>query len=102
MMTCGKDPAEELNSCPKEQSVELISIDREKCNKDGLCASECPPRIIVMDGKEGYPVPTPDFKDFCREENIQVLGEHYLGRTGPARFAPNFFALNAIFVISKS
>jgi nitroreductase/NAD-dependent dihydropyrimidine dehydrogenase PreA subunit len=43
----------------------VISVDREKCNQDGICVSECPARIIVMDPKEGYPVPTSDFKDFC-------------------------------------
>jgi nitroreductase/NAD-dependent dihydropyrimidine dehydrogenase PreA subunit len=42
-----------------------IFVDREKCNQDGLCASECPTRIIVMDPKQGYPVATPDFGDFC-------------------------------------
>jgi nitroreductase/NAD-dependent dihydropyrimidine dehydrogenase PreA subunit len=45
--------------------VDLISVDREKCNKDGICVSECPARIIVMDPKEGYPVPASEFKDFC-------------------------------------
>ena len=45
--------------------MNFISVDREKCNQDGLCAGECPARIIVMDPKEGYPVPTPDFKDYC-------------------------------------
>jgi nitroreductase/NAD-dependent dihydropyrimidine dehydrogenase PreA subunit len=43
----------------------LISVDREKCNQDGICASECPARIIVMDPEAGFPAPTPDFKDFC-------------------------------------
>ena len=43
----------------------FITIDREKCNKDGVCASECPARIIEMDEKEGYPVPTPDFGEYC-------------------------------------
>jgi len=32
----------------------VISVDREKCNQDGLCSSECPARIIVMDPKDGY------------------------------------------------
>jgi len=43
----------------------LISVDHEKCNQDGICVSECPTRIIVIDAETGYPVPTPDFKDFC-------------------------------------
>jgi nitroreductase/NAD-dependent dihydropyrimidine dehydrogenase PreA subunit len=48
-----------------ESAMKVISVDRNKCNQDGLCASECPARIIVMDPKEGYPTPTADFKDFC-------------------------------------
>jgi len=43
----------------------FISVDREKCNQDGICSSECPARIIVMDPKDGYPIPTSDFKDYC-------------------------------------
>jgi nitroreductase/NAD-dependent dihydropyrimidine dehydrogenase PreA subunit len=45
--------------------MKFISVDRNKCNQDGICVSECPARIIVMDAKEGYPVPASDFKDFC-------------------------------------
>jgi nitroreductase/NAD-dependent dihydropyrimidine dehydrogenase PreA subunit len=45
--------------------MSLISVDHEKCNQDGICVSECPARIIVIDPETGYPVPTPDFKDFC-------------------------------------
>jgi len=45
--------------------MNFISVDREKCNQDGICVNECPARIIVIDPKEGYPVLTPDFKDFC-------------------------------------
>jgi nitroreductase/NAD-dependent dihydropyrimidine dehydrogenase PreA subunit len=40
-------------------------VDKDKCNKDGLCVSECPARIIQMDEKDGYPFPTPDFEDYC-------------------------------------
>ena len=45
--------------------MNFISVDREKCNQDGICVNECPARIIVIDPKEGYPIPTSDFKDFC-------------------------------------
>lgn len=45
--------------------MKYFSVDREKCNQDGICASECPARIIVMDPNEQYPVPTSDFKDYC-------------------------------------
>jgi nitroreductase/ferredoxin len=45
--------------------MSLISVDHEKCNQDGICVSECPARIIVINAETGYPVPTPDFKNFC-------------------------------------
>ena len=45
--------------------MSLITIDREKCNQDGICISECPARIIQMDEKEGYPVPSSDFEEYC-------------------------------------
>ncbi len=43
----------------------IISVDREKCNRDGVCVSECPVRIIIMTPEGGYPAPTSDFKDLC-------------------------------------
>ena len=45
--------------------MNLITIDREKCNQDGICISECPARIIQMDEKGGYPVPSSDFEEYC-------------------------------------
>jgi nitroreductase/NAD-dependent dihydropyrimidine dehydrogenase PreA subunit len=45
--------------------MSFITVDKDKCNKDGLCVSECPARIIQMDEKDGYPFPTPDFEDYC-------------------------------------
>jgi nitroreductase/NAD-dependent dihydropyrimidine dehydrogenase PreA subunit len=45
--------------------MDSITVDQEKCNQDGICAAECPALIIRMDAKEGYPSPTPDFKDVC-------------------------------------
>jgi nitroreductase/NAD-dependent dihydropyrimidine dehydrogenase PreA subunit len=50
----------------KECAMNVITVDREKCNQDGICASECPARIIKMDEKEGYPVSTPEFEGFCQ------------------------------------
>lgn len=41
-----------------------------------------------------------DFRKLCREENIRILGEHYLG--GPLKDVfPNLFARLAVFVIGK-
>ncbi len=42
-----------------------------------------------------------DFVDFTKSSGIKILDVFYLGRRGPARLFPNFFALNAVFVISK-
>ncbi|MFZ5597945.1 MAG: nitroreductase family protein [Bacillota bacterium] len=33
----------------------LFMVDRSKCKKDGICASECPVRIIQMAGEDGFP-----------------------------------------------
>ncbi|HEJ83700.1 MAG TPA: 4Fe-4S dicluster domain-containing protein [Desulfobacteraceae bacterium] len=43
----------------------LITIDQTKCNRDGICAAECPGRIIEMDAKSGYPQPAADFEEIC-------------------------------------
>ncbi|MBU4304769.1 MAG: methionine biosynthesis protein MetW [Candidatus Omnitrophica bacterium] len=42
-----------------------------------------------------------DFMDFCREKKITVLEKHYLGRHKPVGIMPNFFALNAVFLITR-
>jgi hypothetical protein len=33
----------------------LLSIDKEKCKKDGICAGECPVGIIRLQDGDGYP-----------------------------------------------
>lgn len=43
-----------------------------------------------------------DFKYFCSAQNINILATYYLGKKKNVTFWPNFFALNAIFVISNS
>ena len=45
--------------------MNLITIDREKCNQDGVCISECPARILQMEKNEGFPVPSPEFEEYC-------------------------------------
>jgi nitroreductase/NAD-dependent dihydropyrimidine dehydrogenase PreA subunit len=42
-----------------------IHVDREKCNKDGICVSQCATRVIEMDPEGGYPKALPEFEDFC-------------------------------------
>lgn len=41
----------------------MITIDQEKCVKDGICAAECPALIINV--QNGFPEITKGTKDFC-------------------------------------
>jgi nitroreductase/NAD-dependent dihydropyrimidine dehydrogenase PreA subunit len=45
--------------------MNLMTIDKEKCNQDGLCVAECPKRIILLDPMEKYPAPLPGFEEDC-------------------------------------
>jgi nitroreductase/NAD-dependent dihydropyrimidine dehydrogenase PreA subunit len=40
-------------------------VDRETCQRDGLCVAECPARIIRLDATDEVPVPEPDFSTYC-------------------------------------
>lgn len=42
-----------------------------------------------------------DFKEYCREKNMQILEIHYLDKIKEILFLPNLFAENAIFVVKK-
>ena len=43
-----------------------------------------------------------DFIDFCREKSIAIKGSYYLKENKRVYFLPNLFALNGIFVITKT
>ena len=43
--------------------MSLFTIDRKKCQHDGICVAECPLRIIKM--KDDSPVPTADAEERC-------------------------------------
>ncbi len=45
--------------------MNLFSVDQEKCKRDGLCAAECPARIIQIASAEDYPKPVPDAEQYC-------------------------------------
>jgi NAD-dependent dihydropyrimidine dehydrogenase PreA subunit len=47
--------------------VTLINVDREKCNKDGICIAECPAQVLRIDHGDEYPTTTPDFEEVCIE-----------------------------------
>lgn len=45
--------------------MSLVNVDQQKCNQDSICVAECPARVLLMDPETGYPIPTPDFNDYC-------------------------------------
>jgi len=42
-----------------------ITIDRQKCKKDGVCAIECPTAIIQLQKEDGYPDMVAGGEDLC-------------------------------------
>jgi methionine biosynthesis protein MetW len=42
-----------------------------------------------------------DFRRFCVEQGIKILQSHYLGQRRLVTVWPNFFALNAVFVLAR-
>jgi nitroreductase/NAD-dependent dihydropyrimidine dehydrogenase PreA subunit len=53
-----------LNNKEKYQ-MSLFTVDAEKCNRDGICAAECPIKIIALENKEAVPEPVTGAEDFC-------------------------------------
>ncbi len=43
----------------------LLSIDQDKCKQDGLCAADCPSRIITFEGPGHYPEMVRGGEAFC-------------------------------------
>lgn len=44
--------------------MNIFEVDKEKCNRDGICADSCPSGLIEMND-EGYPTPVHDAEDVC-------------------------------------
>lgn len=44
--------------------MQMIAVNRQTCNKDGLCRAVCPMQIIDSD-QSGYPVPAAHARDLC-------------------------------------
>ena len=42
-----------------------------------------------------------DFKNYCIEKGIRILGSYYLGKRYKIKLWPNLLALNAVFVIAE-
>ena len=43
----------------------FITIDQEKCKRDGICVSECPARIIEIKNSEAHPSLIEGGEEFC-------------------------------------
>ena len=42
-----------------------ITVDSEKCNKDGICVTACPTKVIQLNSTEEVPTPIPEFEEYC-------------------------------------
>lgn len=53
-----------INKSERTLIVNIFEVDRETCNRDGLCAEACPSGLIDMKDR-GYPVPVPETEEVC-------------------------------------
>jgi nitroreductase/NAD-dependent dihydropyrimidine dehydrogenase PreA subunit len=42
-----------------------FDVDFDKCQRDGLCAAECPTQVIRLGDPDPVPAAGPDFADYC-------------------------------------
>jgi NAD-dependent dihydropyrimidine dehydrogenase PreA subunit len=40
-------------------------VDKEKCNRDGICVAECPTQVLRLEQGDPCPVPSSDFGEVC-------------------------------------
>lgn len=45
--------------------MSLFTIDQKKCHRDGLCAAECPAKLIELPEQEGFPIPIAEAEGLC-------------------------------------
>ncbi len=45
--------------------MSLFSIDQKKCKRDGICAAECPSKIIVQTDRKSFPSLIENGGEFC-------------------------------------
>ena len=45
--------------------MKSITVDPEKCNRDGICVKACPAAVIELTSKTELPTPVKDFKEYC-------------------------------------
>lgn len=54
-----------LNQKHQEGNMELFSIDKNKCRKDGICAAVCPMALITLKTEDGFPAPVRLANELC-------------------------------------
>ena len=45
--------------------METITVDPEKCNRDGICVKACPTAVIELSSSDELPAPVKDFEEYC-------------------------------------
>lgn len=45
--------------------MNLFTVDKTKCKKDGICAAVCPRGVIELSGERDYPTPVKDASKLC-------------------------------------
>ena len=43
----------------REEAMPILRVDRDKCNKDGICVEVCPVSILAMGDESGTGIPAP-------------------------------------------
>ena len=43
----------------------FITLNREKCKRDGICVQECPAQILAMADRNAFPAPIENTEEFC-------------------------------------
>jgi nitroreductase/ferredoxin len=49
----------------RRSNMGFIKVDETKCKRDGICVSECPRRVIELEGGEGFPTVAPENEGYC-------------------------------------
>jgi nitroreductase/NAD-dependent dihydropyrimidine dehydrogenase PreA subunit len=47
------------------KTMRLLTVDREKCQRDGICIAECPAQIIEFKNKSAFPTLIDGGDEFC-------------------------------------
>jgi len=55
----------EINTVEKGENMSLLTINRETCNRDGICAAVCPAGIIELNNTADLPAMIDGGEEFC-------------------------------------